>query len=80
VVGRDSPNGATTQVEMVHPTNPDMICFEMNVPELLVKEASVTGFEIKEAKPPSVLGMQIDFQATKAEVLLLTSPVHKKFL
>ena len=50
MVGRDSPNGATAQVEMVHPTNPDMICFEMNVPELLGKEAFVMGFEIKEAK------------------------------
>jgi hypothetical protein len=31
-------------------------------------------------RPPSVLGIQIVFQATKAELFLLTSPVHRKFL
>jgi hypothetical protein len=50
MVSSNSLDGATAQVEMVHPTNPNRICFEMNIPKLLGKETYVTSFEIKKAK------------------------------
>jgi hypothetical protein len=53
----------------------------VNIPLLLAKETSVASSErSKRPRPPSALGIQIVFQATKAVVPLLTSPVYRKFL
>jgi hypothetical protein len=50
MVGRSSPNSSIVQVEMVHPTYPDIIIFEMDIPKLLCKKTSVASFDIEQSK------------------------------
>jgi len=50
MVGRSSLNSSIVQVEMVHPTYPDRIRFEMDIPKLLCKKTLVTSFDIEQPK------------------------------
>ena len=50
VLRLDRPNGATTQIKMVYPTNPNRVCFKMNMPQLLTKKTSVAGTKIKQSQ------------------------------
>jgi hypothetical protein len=76
MVSSNSPDGATAQVEMVHPTNPNKICFEMNIPKLLGKKTSVTSFEIKKAKASFCLRHAYRLLSNQSRVTLpdITSP------
>jgi hypothetical protein len=46
VMHLDRPDGATTQIKMMYPTNPNRIRFKMNMPQLLAEKTTVAGIEI----------------------------------
>ena len=50
MVGRNSLESSITQVEMVHPTYPNRIRFEMDIPKLLCKKTPVASFDIEQSK------------------------------
>jgi hypothetical protein len=49
MVGRSSPNSSIAQVKMVHPTYPDRIRFEMDIPKLFCKKTHVASFDIEQS-------------------------------
>lgn len=50
MVGRSNPKSSITQVEMVHPTYPNRIRFEMDILKLPCKKTLVASFDIEQSK------------------------------
>ena len=77
-VGTNSPDSSIAQVEMVHPTYPDIIKFEMDIPKLLCKKTPIASFDIEQSKASFCLRQANRFLSNQSKSDLPNIPSPKE--
>jgi hypothetical protein len=80
MVGICSPNSSIAQVEMVHPTYPDRIRFEMDIPKLFCKKTPVASFDIEQFKASFCLRQANRFPSNQSRSALPNIPSPEEVL